>query len=90
MKTSCTDVLYNYIKEKNGEWIKKVELYSVAEDWSPESVGRRLRDLETDNRIEVGYYDGKYAKNLARYRLKGARKFVTFTTEYGTVIRTEV
>jgi hypothetical protein len=50
-------------------WFRRVSLYGIAEDWSPETVGRCLRDLAEKGTLEVGYYDGKYSKGLARYRL---------------------
>jgi hypothetical protein len=50
-------------------WFKKVSLYSQFEDWSPETIGRTLRELEERGKLQVSYYDGKYAKNLARYKL---------------------
>ena len=74
---TCKQVLYNYIDSHEG-WHKKVHLYAVAEDWSPETVGRDLRKLEEEEKIEVGYYDGKYAKGLAKYRLKIPLKKVVY------------
>jgi len=68
MRTTCKDVLYKYIKENEG-FHKKVDLYSIAEDWSPETVGRDLRSLKEENKIKVDYYDGKYAKGLVKYAL---------------------
>ena len=65
---TCKQVLYKYIQENEG-WHKKVSLYSVAEDWSPETVGRTLRDLEELGKIEVGKYNGRYRKGLVRYRI---------------------
>ena len=62
----CNEILLKYIKENPG-WHKKVALYTVAEDWSPETVGRTLREMEESKEIVVGYYDGKYAKGLAMY-----------------------
>lgn len=64
--------LLNNAKIKYGEalWYKKVQFYPMLEDWSPETVGRELRILAEKGYIEVGYYDGKYAKGLAKYRLK--------------------
>lgn len=52
----------------NLDWYKKSSLYAIAEDWSPETVGRTLRELEEEEIISVDYYDGKYAKNLAKYK----------------------
>jgi hypothetical protein len=50
-------------------WFKKVSLYSQFEDWSPETIGRTLRELEETGKLQVSYYDGKYAKGLAKYKL---------------------
>ena len=51
------------------EWFRKVSLYTQFEDWSPETIGRTLRGLEEEGRLTVGYYNGKYAKGLAMYKL---------------------
>ena len=74
---TCKKVLYNYIRDNEG-WHKKVQLYVIAEDWSPETVGRELRRLEEDKKIGVGYYNGKYSKNLAKYRLQGEVEKVVY------------
>ena len=66
---TCEQVLLTYFSENKTEWIKKVLLYVQAEDWSPETVGRTLRTLEEEGKISVSYYDGKYAKGLAQYKL---------------------
>jgi gamma-glutamyltranspeptidase len=63
---TCKQILLNKINSHEG-YLKKVELYVTAEDWSPETVGRSLRELAEEGKIQVGYYDGKYAKNLAKY-----------------------
>lgn len=66
---TCQEVLLKYINEHEG-WHKKVHLYAVAEDWSPETVGRALRTLSEGEKapLKVGYYKGKIAKNpLAQY-----------------------
>lgn len=48
---------------------KKVDLYPVGDEieFSAESVGRELRNLEKAEEIHVDYYDGKYVKGLAQY-----------------------
>lgn len=58
--------------ERNSDhvWFRKVSLFPQFEDWSPETIGRTLRQLEEEGKLEVGYYDGKYAKGLAKYKLK--------------------
>lgn len=63
---TAKQILIEYLK-KNPGWHKKVHLYVVGEDFSPETIGRTLRDLEEEKQIVVGYYDGKYAKGLAQY-----------------------
>jgi len=50
-------------------WFKKVSLFPQFEDWSPETIGRTLRELEETGKLQVSYYDGKYAKGLAKYKL---------------------
>lgn len=66
---TCHDVLLEAFKAQPNTWIKKVQFYVIAEDWSPETVGRELRTLEEDPKsgITVSYYKGKYANNLAQY-----------------------
>lgn len=66
---SCSDVILDYLKANPKTWVKKVQLYVICEDWSPETVGRILRDLEHDETsgVKVGYYDGRWSKNLAQY-----------------------
>lgn len=68
-------------------WFRKVSLYSQFEDWSPETIGRTLRDLEEQGKLNVGYYDGKYAKGLAQYKLteRQAPKQVIEQLENGMV-----
>lgn len=63
---SCREVVLEYINSTQG-WIKKADIYGIAEDWLAETVGRACRDLEEENLIQKSYYDGKYAKNLVRY-----------------------
>lgn len=63
---SCREVILEYINNSQG-WIKKASLYSVAEDWLAETVGRACRDLEEEGLIQKSLYDGKYAKGLVQY-----------------------
>lgn len=63
---TCESVLLKYLTTCNG-WVRKVDLYRPAEDWSPETVGRALRALQEEGKIFVDYYDGRIAKNLAMY-----------------------
>lgn len=67
---TCEEVLLKYLQENEG-WHKKVYLYTIAEDWSPETVGRDLRTLhEKKKKIFVDYYKGKYTDRLAMYSAK--------------------
>ena len=68
---TCREILIEYLRN-NTDWNKKVHLYAVAEDYSPETVGRCLRSLEEEGEIVAGYYDGKYSKNLVKYIIKGS------------------
>lgn len=68
---TCQKILIEYLRD-NPDWHKKVHLYAVAEDYSPETVERRLRLMEKAGEIVAGYYNGKYANNLAKYIIKGA------------------
>jgi hypothetical protein len=68
MKQTCKQVLLDFLKENEG-YHKKVFLYSVAEDWSPETVGRDLRDLSEEGKIKTDFYDGKRTKHLAMYAI---------------------
>lgn len=74
---TCKEVLLNYLKENPRQWHKKVNLYVIAEDWSPETVGRDLRQLEEEKIINVDYYDGNYAKGLAMYSYEHVPKLKT-------------
>lgn len=62
----CKDILLPYIQNHEG-WLKKVDLYKIAEEFSPETAGRALRLLAEENKIQVQYYDSRHAKNLAMY-----------------------
>ena len=63
---TCKQVLTEYLYNNPG-YHKKVYLYVVAEDWSPETVGRTLRAMNKAEQIFVDYYNGKYRKHLAMY-----------------------
>lgn len=69
-KPTCESVLLEHFRANPLTWIKKVECYAIAEDWSPETVGRALRLLAEDptSGIEVDYYPAKRTKaKLAMY-----------------------
>lgn len=75
-KVTCMDILIEFLK-KNKQWHKKVELYSIAEGWSPETIGRNLRFLHEGFTLHGKYYqikrDWYIGKNrgmkLAMYKL---------------------
>ncbi len=71
------EILLNHLKLHEGEWVKKVQLYLVSDEagYSPETCGRTLRKLEEDGTIQVSYYDGKFAKNLAKYSYHPPKEF---------------
>lgn len=60
--------LLHYINSHEG-WHKKVHLFVYADElgYSPESAGRRLRELVKEKKIKVDYYKGKFATKLAKY-----------------------
>lgn len=70
---TCESVLVKYLQE-NPVWHKKVHLYAVAEDWSPETVGRTLRDMThppdgSKPKAFVDYYKGRFKQDLAMYSI---------------------
>lgn len=62
-------ILIKYLKENKGQWFKKVHLYVHADEngYSPETCGRVLREMAKLGKIKVSYYNGTFAKNLAKY-----------------------
>lgn len=74
---TCKEVLLQHLKDNPKQWHKKSHLYAVAEDWSPETVGRRLRELEDEGRVRVGYYDGRRSKGLSMYAYAGVPQAMT-------------
>lgn len=60
--------LLDYINSQE-DWIKKVDMYAIGDriEHSPEACGRTLRELAEEGSIKVSYYDGKWAKGLAKY-----------------------
>jgi hypothetical protein len=70
-KKGLTEYLLDELQKHEGSWLKKVELYIVADvqGYSPESCGRALRELAKEEKISVAYYDGLYAKHLAKYAI---------------------
>lgn len=91
---TCQEVLLKYFNESDG-WHKKVHLYAIAEDFSPETVGRALRTLsEGENApLKVSYYNGKITKNLAQYAKSDyhepVKKYKRVELESGEIIYQE-
>lgn len=71
MTNNLKNLLLKYLQENEG-WHRKVSLFVLGDEWgfSPESIGRKLRELESEGKIFVEYYDGKFSKNLAQYSTK--------------------
>lgn len=65
-RLSLKDRLRSYFERNSGIWIASGDIQRmVAEktDYTPQNVGRRLRELENEGAIEV-----RYEKNHAYYR----------------------
>lgn len=60
--------LADYLKNAPG-WHKKASLYVVAEElgYSPETAGRKLRELAEEGTIAVEYYTGQRKQQLSKY-----------------------
>lgn len=85
-RKDCSIILMEHFAAHPNTWVKKTECYVIAGEFghSPESIGRRLRDLEEEGKIKVGYYDGKFAKGLAQYCLgEVVKKVSTIRVENG-------
>lgn len=72
MKSTLRTILLTHIQSIQG-WIPKGSLYSVGEEegYSPEYVGRELRTLAEEGKIQVDYYKSKRNIELARYSRLG-------------------
>jgi DNA-binding transcriptional regulator PaaX len=77
------NVILNYFQEHRNTWIKKGDLYALSYEYgySPEYLGRSLRLMEEQGTLKVGYYDGKYSKNLAQYCYGGVEQTKTIYEE---------
>ncbi len=85
-RITCRQVILSHCKANIGALVKKVQFYVICEDWSPETVGRRLRELEEEKIIKVDYYDGRYSKNLAQYSYGGIEKTITKYERVGDTV----
>jgi hypothetical protein len=69
MKLSLRERLLNYHERHKGEWIASGTLQQLVAEkttYTPQNVGRRLRELCEDGLLEVEYRE----KNHAYYRFK--------------------
>lgn len=71
-KDSLKLFLLSYIDANEG-WHNKGQLYAIGDEegYSPEYVGRELRALAEENKIQVSYYKSKRNIELARYSRLG-------------------
>lgn len=77
MKQSLRDRLAAYLRKIAPDWIAKGELQRIvmnATSYTPENVGRRLRELENEGVVEV-----EYRKGHAFYRTKEKIEVPLFT-----------
>ncbi len=61
------DRLARYLR-KNNDWIASGDIQRIVAEkttYSPQNVGRRMRELQNEGVVEV-----KYVKNHAHYRFK--------------------
>lgn len=67
-------ILLDYINNYEG-WVTKGQLYVIGEQegYSPEYVGRELRLLAQNGKIQVDYYKSKRKIKLARYSRLGEK-----------------
>ena len=74
-ETTLKNILLTEIENTQG-WISKGQLFLLSEQngFSPENGGRRLRELESEGKIQVSYYQGKKGQRLARYAKIGEEK----------------
>ncbi len=66
MKTPLKDRLYNYLLRTHG-WMPSGNLQRIVSQqttYTPQNVGRRLRELVTEGKLEV-----RYIKGHAQYRV---------------------
>lgn len=74
MKTALKLRLLAYLQKHSNEWIAKGHLADLARDSdlhaTGESCGRRLRELENENKVEV-----KYVRQHSFYRIKAKTLF---------------
>jgi len=78
---TCQETCVKYLQDNPG-WHGKVniQLYGIENwPWSPDTIGRKLRLAAEAGEIEVGEYDGRYVKGLARYCSKGGRPRIART-----------
>lgn len=92
MKQNLKSLLIQYLKEHPG-FHKKVDLFVLGDRWgySPETIGRKLREAHEEGSLGVEYYNGTYSKNLAKYCYgKPVEKKLQIIVRDGRAIRTYV
>ena len=66
-RTPLKDRLYSYLLRTHG-WMPSGDLQRIVSEktsYTPQNVGRRLRELVTEGKLEV-----RYIKGAAQYRAK--------------------
>lgn len=69
---TCEKTLLDHLEANRGQWVHKVDLFSIAYEkggYSPETTCPILRRLEREGKIKKGEYDGQYRKGLKQYCL---------------------
>jgi len=76
-KRNLSQYLLTYLNTNEG-WHSKGSLYMVGEreEYSPESVGRELRDLAKAGLIKRDEYKGKRGQTLTNYANQETQKVV--------------
>lgn len=75
MRPSIKKQIVIWLNQNTG-FHKKVDMFVLGDTWgySPETIGRALRQLAENKEINVDYYNGTYAKNLAKYASLSVKK----------------
>lgn len=66
------ELLKDFLEKQKG-WVNKGELLGITYDkfgYSPETAGRLLRKMVSEEIVLVDYYKGVRGRMLAKYKLK--------------------
>lgn len=77
---SCEQVILSHLETHRNEWVKKVDLFTIAYEhggFSPATTDPLLRRMERAGKIKMGKYDGQYTKNLVQYCIGEVQKKVS-------------